>query len=97
MLVLNSETEGNFVFKTIGQHHFSPESVIKKPNPIEHVSTEGDISSMIGPGSEDLVWLVITKWIGPPSVDRCAIWFGFLITYFEDIWREVVVSLKVLP
>ena len=42
----------------MGQHHFSPEFVIKKPNRIEHVSTEGDIY---------LVWLVITKWIGSPS------------------------------
>ena len=74
--------------KQLRQHHFSPESVIKKPNQIEHVSTEGDVY---------LVWLVITKWIGSPSVDRSAIWFVFLITYFEDIWREVVVSLKVSP
>ena len=97
MLVLNSETVGNFVYKTIGQHHSSPESVIKKPNQIEHVSTDGDISSVIGPGSEDLVWLVITKWIGSPSVDKSAILFVFLIAYFENIWRKVVVSLKVLP
>ena len=34
-------------------------------------------------GSEYLVWLVTTQWIGSP-VDRRVFWFGFLITYF---WR----------
>ena len=34
-------------------------------------------------GSEYLVRLEITQWIGSPSVDKSAIWFGFLITYFR--------------
>ena len=76
-----------------GHHHFSPELVIKKPNQIKHVSTEGDIihDGTRFRGSEYLVWLVITQWIGSPSVDKRAIWF-FLSLNFEDIWREVVVS-----
>ena len=41
-----------------------------------------------------MVWLVITQWIESPSKNRSAIWFGFLIKYFEDILREVVVSLS---
>ena len=52
---------------------------IKKTNQIEHVSTEGDIindrTRFTGP--EYLVWLVITQWIGSPSVEKRAIWFGF--------------------
>ena len=39
---------------------------------------------MIGPGSEYLVWLVITQWIGSPFVHKGVIWFGFLITYLSD-------------
>ena len=41
-----------------------------------------------------LVWLVITQWIGSPSVEKRAIWFGFWSRIFEDDWREVVVSLN---
>ena len=60
------------------------------------MSIEGDIihDKTKFRGSEHLVWLVITQWIGSPSVDRNAIWFVFLITYFEDIWSEAVVSFR---
>ena len=48
-----------------GHHHFSPESVIKNPKQIEHVSTEGDIiyDRTMFRGSEYLVWLVIAQLI----------------------------------
>ena len=43
----------------------------QKTNQIEHVSTEGDIIHKRSrfKGSDYLVWLVITQWIGSPSVD----------------------------
>ena len=60
-------------------------------------------------GSEYLVWLVITQWIGSPFVHKGVIWLCFFITYlsypsgtdlsfvffFKDIWREVVVFLLI--
>ena len=63
----------------------SLQRLIKKGNQLEHVSTEADIihDRTRFRGSEYLVWLVITQWIGSPSVDRSAIWFGFFITYFR--------------
>ena len=63
----------------------------KKTNQIEHVSTEGDIIHIRTRfrGSEYLVWLVITQWIGSTSVDRNAIWF-FFYHIFSKIFGEVV-------
>ena len=84
-----------FCFSSQGHHFdFSPESAIKRQNQIEHVSTKGDVihDRTRFTSSEYLVWLVITQWIASP-VDKGAIWFGFLSHIFEDIWREVVVSL----
>ena len=53
----------------------------QKTNQIEQVSTEGDITHdrTRFRESEYLVWLVITKWIGQPCVDRSAICFCFFI------------------
>ena len=67
-----------------GHHHFSPESVIKKLKQVENVSTIGDIihDRTRFRGSEYLVWLVITQWIGSPSVERSVICFSF-ITHFR--------------
>ena len=87
-----------------GHHYFSPKSVIKKTKTnwaIEHVSMERDIINdwTRFRGSEYLVWLLIWQWIGSPSVDKSAIWFGFLITYFRRYlersggvlaWEEVI-------
>ena len=106
-----------------GDHHFSPESVIKKPNQLDHtfllvwfslaldfwgtlelslnfsififhkldhVSSDADIihDRTKFRGSEYLVWLVITQWIGSPSVDYLVCFFDhiFLMIFGEKWW-----------
>ena len=71
---------GNPLVEKQGHQHFSPKSYKKKRNQLEHVSTEADIihDRTRFRGSEYLVWLVITQWIGSPSVDN----LFFFIIYF---------------
>ena len=108
---------GNPLVENQGDHHFSPGSVIKKPNQLDHtyllvwfsldldfwgtlelslnfsififhkldhVSSDADIihDRTKFRGSEDLVWLVITQWIGSPSVD-------YLVWFFDHIFSMI--------
>ena len=66
----------------------SLQSLIKKQNQLEHVSTEADIihDRTRFRGSEYLVWLVITQWIGSPSVDNLFFFYHIFLMIFGEKW-----------
>ena len=88
-------SDDNHCNQSSGHHHFSPESVIKKPNQIGHVSTEGDVipDRTRFRGSEYLVWLVNTQWIGSTSLDRSAIWLSNLWNSISKLPPQSMVNL----
>ena len=46
-LLFDRSWYGNPLVENQGDHHFSPESVIKKPNQTEQVSVEGDFTNFL--------------------------------------------------